>query len=578
MRLSKLFFKTLKEKPGDAVIPSHILLLRGGFINQLTAGVYNFLPLGFRVLKKVWKIVEEEMDRTGAQEILMPAIHPKELWEMTGRWDLMDDIMFKFQDRAGRWHTLGTTHEEIVTWIVANSVRSWRDLPLALYQIQVKFRDEPRPRGGLLRGREFIMKDLYSFHTSWEDLDRYYWEVHDAYIRTFKRMGLKVYPVEAHSGAIGGDVSHEFMLISESGEDKFVKCDNCEYAASVEIAEVKPPEKLPENNPKGNYQKVHTPGFKSVEDLVKFLKKSPEDFIKTMLYKYQVEGEEKYVLALVRGDREVNEIKLGKVIGATDVKMATPEDFQEIGGVMGYIGPIGLTLKADVEIIADYSVATVKDGVVGANEEDYHLVGVSAEDIKVDKWADISNAQEGDPCPKCGHPLKVYPSIELGHIFKLGTKYSEPMKALFSDKDGKLKPIIMGCYGIGVTRLIAAIVEQHHDEDGIIWPISVAPFEILILTVNVKDEKQLEISEKLYNELKGKYEVLWDDRDETPGVKFKDADLIGIPLRIVVGKRVSEGKVEISLRKDKKKIVKPVEEAIGEVERLLKTLWEEVSL
>ncbi len=581
MRASQLFFKTSKEKPSDATAISHVLLIRGGFISQLTSGIYNFLPLGFRVLKKIWRIIEEEMDRTGAQELLMPALHPKELWEITGRWDLMDDIMFKLQDRSGRWHVLGTTHEEIITWIVSQWVRSWRDLPVALYQIQVKFRDEPRPRGGLLRGREFIMKDLYSFHTSWEDLNEYYDKVHRAYLRCFKRMGLEVYAVEAHSGAIGGDVSHEFMLISESGEDKFLKCDSCGYIASMEIASVHPPKELPtyKGEPE-SLKKVHTPGFTSVEDLVKFLGKTSKDFIKTMLYKYRGSEDEDYhyVIVLVRGDKEVNEIKLSKFLGSSSLEMASPEDFQRLGLVLGYIGPVGLDLS-DIKVIADYSIATVRDGVVGANERDYHLVGVNPENIKVDSWADISNASEGDPCPKCGSPMKVYPSIELGHIFKLGTKYSEAMKAYFTDRDGKSKPIIMGCYGIGVTRLISAVVEQYHDEDGIIWPITVAPYEVLILTVNARDENQRKVSEDLYKKLQGEgIEVLWDDRDETPGVKFKDADLIGIPVRVVIGSKLKEGKVEVSLRRDREKIFVPVEEGVSKVKELVKSLKKELEV
>ncbi len=575
MRMSQLFFRTLKEQPQDAVIPSHILLLRAGFIYQLTSGVYNFLPLGFRVLRKIWRIVQEEMDAIGSQELLMPAIHPKELWQRTGRWDLMDDISFKFTDRNGRWHLLGTTHEEVITWLASLFIKSWRDLPKALYQIQVKFRDEPRPRGGLLRGREFIMKDLYSFHIDTDDLDRFYWKVYNAYLRAFKRMGLKTYAVEAHSGAIGGDVSHEFMLISDSGEDRFVLCDSCGYSASVEIAQRKAPESLPEANPKRitEFDKVYTPDTTSVEELTSLLNRSPRDFIKSLLYVY----DDGYVLALVRGDRELNEIKLAKTLNVSTVRMATPEEFDKLHLTLGYIGPVGLN-RDDIKLVADYSVLEVRDGIVGANEVNYHLVGISAENIIPDMWADISSVTDGDPCPHCGKPLKVYPSIELGHIFKLGTKYSQPLKAYYTDKDGKLKPIIMGCYGIGVSRLVAAVVEQWHDENGIIWPISVSPYQVHLLTVNVNDESQMNVSNKLYTELTDNgIEVLWDDRDETPGIKFKDMDLIGVPVRIVIGKHIRDNRVELSLRRepDRRELIN-IEDTVNRVREMISKLMLEL--
>ncbi|MFN4219362.1 MAG: proline--tRNA ligase [bacterium] len=541
MRYSSYFIFSSKEKPSTATNKSHNLLLRASYISQLAAGIYNFLPLGFRVLKKIWKIVEEEMDRIGALQVLMPAVHPSQLWEKTGRWYTMDNVMFKFQDKKGVDMVLGTTHEEIITDIVANYVKSYKNLPLLLYQIQVKFRDEIRPKGGLIRAREFIMKDLYSFHTSWECLDKTYQDVYKAYVRIFERLSIPVEVVEAFSGPIGGDVSHEFMLVTEAGEDKFVKCTSCGYAASTEIAKIKKPDFSYHYKPLENYNKVFTPSVKSVDELVNFLSRKREDFIKSILFK--IKGD--YVLVLVRGDKEVNEIKLAKVIGE-DFELAQEFDFDNIGSVMGFIGPIGL--KKKIRIIADFSVVGLKNCIVGANEKDYHFVGVDYDNINIDEFADVSFAIEGDFCYKCGGRYRIFPALELGHIFKLGTKYSEPLEAYFVDKDGQRKPIIMGCYGIGVSRLMSAVLEAYSQENSMCWTFNSAPFFVYLITINIDDEKQFEVSKNIYEEMKRKgIEVLWDDRKESAGTKFKDWQLIGIPLCVVVGNKINQNFVEIKI-------------------------------
>lgn len=541
MKYSSYFVFTSKEKPSQAYNISHSLLLRGSYILQLAAGIYNFLPLGFRVLKKVWKIIEEEMDRIGALEVLMPAIHPSDLWEKTGRWQTMDDVMFKFQDKKGTKMVLGTTHEEIITYIVSKYVKSYKNLPLLLYQIQTKFRDEIRPKGGLIRAREFIMKDLYSFHTSWECLNKTYQDVYDAYMRIFQRLSIPVEVVEAFSGPIGGDVSHEFMVITDAGEDKFVKCPNCGYAASVEVAKIGSGNIQYSYTPKENLNKIYTPDLKTIDQLVKSIGKKESDFIKSVLYKV---GNE-YILVLVRGDKEINEIKLSKYLGCEPV-LAKEEDFEKLGSVAGFIGPINLRKK--IKIIADFSVLGLKNAIIGANEKDYHYKDVDYENILIDEFADISKAIDGDLCYRCKGYYKLFPALELGHIFKLGTKYSEPLEAYFTDKDGKTKPIIMGCYGIGVSRIISAIIEAYSIENSITWTFNSSPFFVYIITVNIDDEKQFNISEKIYKDLLSEnIEVLWDDRKESPGTKFKDWELLGIPLCIVVGNKINQGIVELKI-------------------------------
>ncbi|MCX7759190.1 MAG: proline--tRNA ligase [bacterium] len=570
MRYSRYFLFTSKEKPVGALNVSHSTLLRGNFISQLSAGVYNFLPIGFRVLKKVWKIIEEEMDRIGAFEVLMPALHPSELWKKTGRWETMDNVMFKLQDKKGSEFVLGTTHEEIITDIVSKFVKSYKNLPMLLYQIQVKFRDEMRPKGGLIRAREFIMKDLYSFHTSWECLDRTYQDVYNAYQRIFRRLSIPVEVVEAFSGPIGGDVSHEFMVITNAGEDKFAKCSRCGYSVSTEIAQVFKKQINYEYNPKRELQKVYTPNISSVEELVNFLKRESKDFVKSILYK----TEEKYVLVLVRGDREINEIKLSKHLGS-DLVLANEEDFEKIESVMGFVGPIGL--KKNVKIISDYSVYGLRNIIVGANERDYHYTGVDYDNIPISEFVDLSVVHDGDPCFKCGGEYRIYPALELGHIFKLGTKYSEPLNAYFTDKDGKIKPIVMGCYGIGVSRIISAIVESYSDENSISWTFNSAPFFVYLITINIDDETQRAFSERIYNQLiANNLEVLWDDRKESAGIKFKDWELIGVPFCIIIGSKISTNKVELKINKSFAKTVKNVDTEIWE--HLIKNLFVDVNV
>ncbi|MEN3014833.1 MAG: proline--tRNA ligase [bacterium] len=543
MRYTKYFLFTSKEKPTGAINISHSTLVRGGFIYQHAAGIYNFLPIGFRVLNKIWKIVQEEMNRIGAFEILMPAIHTSELWEKTNRWNTMDNVMFKFQDKKGTKMVLGTTHEEIVTDIVSKYVKSYKNLPLLLYQIQVKFRDEIRPKGGLIRAREFIMKDLYSFHTSWECLDKTYQDVYDAYMRIFKRLGIPVEVVEAYSGPIGGDVSHEFMVVTKAGEDKFVKCTSCGYSASTEIAMRKMPSIQYNYTTNKNIQKIHTPNLRTVDELVNSLGVGHEKFIKSILYTYSGN----YFLVLVRGDKEINPIKLLMYLGF-EPEMASEKHFKELGSELGFIGPIGLENKNSLKIIADYSIINIKDAVIGANEKDYHYRGVDFDNIKIDDFADLSSVEDGDLCCKCGGRYSLFPALELGHIFKLGTKYSEPLEAYFTDKNGKLKPMIMGCYGIGVSRLVSAILEAYSTENLTVWTYNTAPFLVYILTINVDDQKQYSISEKIYQELNMRgIEVLWDDRSESPGTKFKDWELLGIPICVVVGSKIKDNVVEIKV-------------------------------
>ncbi len=558
MKASQFYMPTLRQVPADADTPSHQLLLRGGFIRPLSAGIFTFLPLGFRVLKKVENIVREEMNRAGAIEILMPALHPRELWERTGRWDSFKPEPLRLQDHSGRWFLLGPTHEEVVTELVARDVTSYKQLPLNLYQIQVKFRDEMRPRAGLIRVREFIMKDAYSFDVDWEGLEKSYQAMHDAYMRIFKRMGLDVIAVEAEAGAMGGTDTLEFMLLSPSGEDTVFICDRCGYKANVECARTKPIEPPAQRDTLGEAELVETPGRTTIEEVSEFLGVPPEQLVKTLIYKV---NEERFVAALIRGDRELNEAKLQKAAGG-EVRMATPEEIQELTGApVGFSGPVGL--PDDVEIIADYEIAAMSDFVVGANKPDAHLVGVDwGKDFEVDKWADLRNAVNGDPCPECedGY-LQAHRAIELGHIFKLGTKYSEALDAYVDTEDGRHVPIVMGCYGIGVSRCVAAIVEAHHDDDGIIWPLSVAPFEVVILQLE-QDGPAAEVAQRLERELEEKgWEVLLDDREERAGVKFKDADLIGFPLQVVCGKKTaSEGIVEVRRRRDRQQRDVPPEQ------------------
>lgn len=571
MRASQLFFPTLREVPADAEMTSHKLLLRGGFIRKVAAGIYNYLPLGYRVIKKIEKIVREEMDAQGAQELLMPAIVPAELYQEGGRWE--EDVLFKFKDRNDRDYAIGFTHEEVITDIVRRDVRSYRELPLNLYQIQTKGRDEPRPRGGVVRGREFIMLDSYSFDRDWEDLDRAYEKMYIAFARIFARCGVETIVAEAESGAIGGKDSQEYIMLADAGEDTVLFCTACNYAANAEKCEIgyreakQDSELLP-------LELVDTPNARTIEQVTSFLKKSPKELVKTLIYKA---GDE-IVAALVRGDRDLNEFKLARAAGAKKVEMADAETIESVTGAdVGFAGPVGL--KKGVRIIADQEVRDMVNFVVGANKTDAHYVNANiGRDFQVDEYADLRIASNGDPCPRCDGTLNASRGIELGHIFKLGTRYSEVMDAKFLDDEGKERPFIMGCYGLGVSRMLAAIPEVHHDADGMIWPISVAPFEVIVLLLNRDDETQCTAATRLYEELQqAGVDVLLDERDERPGVKFKDADLMGVPIQIVAGKLAAEGKVEVRLRANKSKEEVPLDKATERVMELRKRLYSELA-
>jgi prolyl-tRNA synthetase len=569
MRWSKILIPTLKEDPADAEVISHKLLVRAGFIRQVSRGVYDYFPLALRVIRKIEQIVREEMNRAGAQELLMPITAPAELWQESGRWEMYGKELLRFKDRNERDFCLGPTHEEIVTDLVRRSVRSYRELPFNLYQIQTKFRDEPRPRFGLMRGREFIMKDAYSFHTDVEDCRREYDNMYQTYKRIFSRCGLRFRPVEADTGTIGGSQSHEFQVLAESGEDAIVSCNTCDYAANVEKAEVKAARPtgrdIAEVSPK--LEKVSTPGKKSVAEVAEYLKLPSENFIKTLVYRTD-SGE--FVAVLARGDHEVNELKLKTVLGCREIALADEASVATaIGVAPGFLGPIGLKLR----VLADLSVHGMRAAVTGANEPNAHFINVDQErDFTPTVFADLRLAIAGDPCPRCEHGrLEAHRGIEVGQVFYLGTKYSVAMGATYLDAEGRERPIEMGCYGIGVSRLVAAAIEQNHDANGIIWPFSVAPFQVLLLPINYKDQSIREATDNLYGELqKHGVEVLLDDRDERPGVKFKDADLVGIPLRVTIGaKGLEKGCLELRLRRDGKTEEVPVADGATKIRAIV---------
>jgi prolyl-tRNA synthetase len=569
MLWSKTLIPTLKEDPADAEVISHKLLVRAGFIKQVSRGVYDYFPLALRVIRKIEQIVREEMNRAGAQELLMPISAPAELWQESGRWEMYGKELLRFKDRNERDFCLGPTHEEIVTDLVRRSVRSYRELPFNLYQIQTKFRDEPRPRFGLMRGREFIMKDAYSFHTDVEDCRREYDNMVQTYKRIFTRCGLSFRPVEADTGAIGGNQSHEFQVLAESGEDAIVSCNTCDYAANVEKAEVRAARPagrdIAEESPQ--LEKVSTPGKKSVAEVAEYLKLPVERFIKTLVFKTD-SGE--FVAALVRGDHEINDLKLRAVLGAREIALADEASVAAAAGAMpGFLGPIGLKLR----MIADLSVHGMRAAVTGANEADAHFIQVDQErDFTPSAFADLRLAVRGDPCPRCDSgTLETHRGIEVGQVFYLGTKYSVAMGATYLDAEGRERPIEMGCYGIGISRLVAAAIEQNHDANGIIWPFSLAPFQVLLLPINYKDKAIREAADKLYQELQQNgVEVLLDDRDERPGVKFKDADLVGIPLRVTIGaKGLEKGCIELRSRRDSKTEEIPVADSVTKIRAVL---------
>jgi prolyl-tRNA synthetase len=543
MRWSKALIPTLKENPREAETPSHRLLLRGGFITQHQSGVYTFLPLGWKVMLKIQNIIREEMDAIGAQELLMPALTTGDVWKQSGRWESFGKDMFKLKDRKGKDIALAPTHEEIISLLAKDYIKSYRDLPQIWYQLQTKFRDEPRPRGGILRVREFIMKDSYSFDRDWEGLEVSYQKHKEAYTKIFQRCGLKFVVVEASSGLMGGKKSEEFMVITEAGEDAIAVCENCGYHANIEVAKAKLLNNV-KTGPFKTKEMVHTPNVKSVEEVSAFLGVEPSLIVKSILFN---NAEGRTTLVLIRGDYEINEAKLKQVLG-DGYELASP-DFvmQKFGVEVGFVGPIGINVD---KIIADESVRLIDNFVIGANKSDHHIVGVKISDLKIDEFADLRVVKDGELCERCGAPLKVKNALEVGHIFQLGTKYSDSLDVKYADADGTLKPIVMGSYGIGVGRVMAAAVELYHDEKGIIWPFSIAPYHINIVEIN--PQKTAETTEKIYRELKeSKFETLWDDRNISAGVKFKDTELIGIPINIVVSENnLSRGEVEIQVRKD----------------------------
>lgn len=562
MRYRQTLIPTLKEDPADAEVVSHKLMVRAGMIRQIARGIYDFLPMGLRVVRKVEQIVREEMDRAGAQEILMPAICPAELWQESGRWEKYGPELLRVRDRNERDFCFGPTHEEVVTDIVRREVRSYRELPLNLYQIQVKFRDEVRPRFGLMRGREFLMKDAYSFHADAEDCRREYQHMADTYKRIFDRCGLGTRQVESDTGAIGGRQAHEFQVLADSGEDALVSCSSCDYAANVEKAEIGARRAAagPAANP---LKKVRTPEKRSVEEVAAFLAEPAERFVKTLLVTTSA-GET--VAALVRGDHELSEIKLRTALGVAWITMADAPTVERVTGAeVGFAGPIGL----GVRIIADQALRGLVGGVAGANETDHHYVDVSQErDFPDVPFADLRTARAGDRCPRCADGVfDGHRGIEVGNIFYLGTKYSAAMRATFLDAAGQERPIEMGCYGIGVTRTAAAAIEQNHDDNGILWPMALAPAHVVVVPVNFGDQRMRETAESLYRGLQGNgVEVLLDDREERPGIKFKDADLLGIPLRITVGaKGLDRGCVEFKPRSEAKAQDLPLSDAVESV-------------
>ncbi len=569
MRFSRYFIPTYRETPSDAEAVSHRLMLRAGMIRQITTGIYTYLPIGLRCVKKVEQIVREEMNRAGAIELLMPLFQPAELWKESGRWDFYGKELLRFKDRYGRDACLGPTHEEVITYIVKNEIRSYRQLPVNFYQIQIKFRDEIRPRFGIMRCREFIMKDAYSFDADEEGAEKSYKLMMETYNRIFRRCGFRFNMVEADTGTIGGSYSHEFMVLADTGEDQLVVCPRCGYSANVEKAETVEgeislfSEELP-------LQEVETPGIKTVQEVCSFLGISPDRLVKTLIC--LVDGEP--VAVLIRGDHELNETKLKNLFDAEKVELADEETVKEITGASpGFSGPVGLNIK----IVADLAVKGMRNFVTGANKEDRHFKNVNiGRDFEVDLFADLRFITKKDRCPRCKSELEFKRGIEVGHIFKLGTKYSKAMNAKFTDRDGKEKYFVMGCYGIGIGRCVAAAIEQNHDEKGIIFPISIAPFEVIVVPVLMNEKKVIEEAERIYHKLmENGVDVLIDDRNERAGVKFNDADLIGVPIRVTLGKRyLTEGKLDIKIRSEEKSFEVSADQALETIIKKRKELYD----
>jgi len=565
MRWTQTLIPTLREDPQEAEIVSHKLLLRAGLIRKLGGGLYTFLPLGLKALRKVERIVREEMDRAGALEVLMPALHPKEVWERSGRYNVMGEVMFRLLDRQKKDYVLGPTHEEIVTDLAASEIRSYRQLPRTFYQIQTKFRDEIRPRFGLMRAKEFIMKDAYSFDVDWKAADASYDAMYQAYVRIFKRCGLRTKVVEADTGAMGGNWSHEFMVLADSGEDGIVECASCTYAANLERAERQPPPPVTWETPVPPMETVETPGQRTIEEVSAFLKCQPARLVKTLIY--NVDG--KTVAVLVAGDREINEHKIMRNLKASQVALADAATIERVTGApVGFAGPAGL----GITIYADNGLKGIKGGITGANRKDAHILHIDLDrDARVEAYHDFCQVRKGDSCPKCGAALDEKRGIEVGHVFKLGTKYTDSFGAQYLDENRKQITMVMGCYGIGVTRTLQAVIEQSHDDKGIIWPFSIAPYPVAILPLSANDQRTRDITASLVEELeKRNVEVIVDDRDERPGVKFKDADLVGFPLRVVLGERaLAAGNVELKGRSSADAVQVPIADAVSRILEIL---------
>ncbi|MBW2708671.1 MAG: proline--tRNA ligase [Deltaproteobacteria bacterium] len=572
MRYSNYFIPTQKEIPADAEIISHQLMIRAGMIRKLTSGIYTYLPLGLRSIRKVENIIREEMNRAGAIEVLMPAVQPAELWQESGRWEYYGRELLRFKDRHDREACFGPTHEEVITDLVRKEIHSYKQLPINLYQIQTKFRDEIRPRFGIMRGREFIMKDAYSFDVDEAGAGRSYEAMYEAYERIFQRCGLKFRAVEADSGTIGGSYSHEFMVLAESGEDQIVNCIKCDYAANLERAEVKEADDVSpvDANAFETLDRVETPNQRTIDEVTEFLKISPEQLVKTLVYVV----DEAPVAVLLRGDHELNEAKLKNALGAQSVEMASAGRVEEVTGApTGFAGPVGLKIK----IVADNALKSMQNFVTGGNEKDLHLKNVNLKrDFNAVLFGDLRTIVPGDVCPRCGGEIAFGRGIEVGHVFKLGVKYSEAMKAVFLNEQGKEAPMIMGCYGIGVGRSVAAAIEQNHDSDGIVFPIPVAPFEVTLLPLQMHNEAVVAAASKIYEDLMNMgIDALLDDRDERAGVKFKDADLLGIPVRITLGSRgLKNGEVEVKLRSESESAMLPVDNAAMAIETMVKGLYD----